>query len=158
MISARLIELIEIHASQLSADVAKDLISNERTPSFRAVRVDELEQRLFRIVHQLGDWIGDFESARIEAEFAEWGGRRFDQNIPLSEIVYAVIVLKRHLHRYVREHGVVEASFPEVEQDYILPMHLHSLQELNNRVGLFFDEALYHLARGFEREGRRVRE
>jgi hypothetical protein len=34
----------------------------------------------------------------------------------------------------------------------VLPMHLHSLQELNTRVGQFFDEAIYHLARGYEAE------
>ena len=32
-------------------------------------------------------------------------------------------------------------------------MHLHGLQELNGRVGEFFDEALYHLARGYEHQG-----
>jgi len=33
-------------------------------------------------------------------------------------------------------------------------MHLHSLQDLNVRVGEFFDEALYFLARGHEAEAR----
>ena len=35
--------------------------------------------------------------------------------------------------------------------DYILPMHLHSLQQLNEQVGAFFDEALFQLALGYER-------
>jgi hypothetical protein len=91
----------------------------------------------------------------VQAEFADWGRRRFGQGIALSEIVYAILVLKQHLRRYIRDHGLVEASFPRVEQDYVLPMHLNSLQELNTQVGLFFDEALYHLARGYE-EGSRT--
>jgi len=41
-----------------------------------------------------------------------------------------------------------------IEGDYVLPMHLHSLQDLNVRVGEFFDEALYFLARGHEAEAR----
>jgi hypothetical protein len=65
--------------------------------------------------------------------------------------VFAIVILKQHLRRYVREHGLVEASFPRVDGDYVLPMHLHSLQELNTQIGLFFDEALYHLAQGYER-------
>ena len=48
------------------------------------------------------------------------------------------------------DNGLVDAAFPRVESDYVLPLHLHSLQELNLRVGRFFDEALYNLARGFE--------
>ena len=156
MIAERLVELIEINAARLSADVATDLASNERTRGFSAVRRSELEERIFQIVHHLGDWIADRRSERVKTEFAEWGRRRFGQGIALSEIIYAIIVLKQHLRRYIHDHGLIEASFPRVEQDYVLPMHLNSLQELNAQVDLFFDEALYHLSRGYE-EGARTR-
>src|SRR4051812_30922416 len=150
MISAKLIELIEIHAGQLTSDVARDLTTNKRTPGFHTVPRESLEQRVFQIYHHLGNWIGEPKNDRVETEFAEWGRRRFDQGIPLSEIVYTIIVLKHHLRRYIGDHGLIDASFPVVENDYVLPMHLHSLQDLNVRVGEFFDEALYHLARGYE--------
>jgi hypothetical protein len=143
MISAKLIELIEIHADRLGSDVARDLATNARTRGFRTVPAEDLRQRLFQIVHHLGDWIGDPRAERVRAEFEEWGARRFDQKIPLSEIVYAIVILKQHLHRYIADHGLVDAAFPRVERDYVLPMHLHGLQELNNTVGRFFDEALY---------------
>src|SRR5262245_33775376 len=150
MVSATLIELIELHASRLTADASRDLLANERTRSFRTVSLEDLEPRVFELFHHLGSWIGDPKDDRVQAEFEEWGRRRFGQRIPLSEIVYAVILLKSHLRRYIRDHGLVEASFPRVEGDYVLPMHLHSLQELNARVGEFFDKALYYLARGYE--------
>jgi hypothetical protein len=152
MIAAKLIELIEIHASQLTSDVARDLAANSRTRGFGAVRQRDLEQRVFQIFHELGDWIGDPGGSRVQLEFEEWGRRRFGEGIPLSDVVYAVILIKQHLRRYIHDHGLVDAAFPRVESDYILPMHLHSLQELNTRVGQFFDEALYHLARGHEAE------
>ena len=154
MISAKIVELIEIHASRMAGDAAEDLAANPRTAGFRAVSRQELERRIFQIFHHLGNWIGDPKSSRVEAEFSDWGSRRFDQGIPISEIVYAIIVLKQHLRRYIRDNGLVEAAFPRSENDYVLPMHLHSLQELNIRVGEFFDEALYCLARGYETEAR----
>lgn len=156
MIAAKLVELIEIHANQLSRDVARDLATNPRTPGFRPVSHQELQDRVFQIFHHLGNWIGDPKSASVEAEFAEWGRRRFEQGIPISEVVYAIIVLKQHLRRYISDNGLVDAAFPRIDSDYVLPMHLHSLQELNTRVGQFFDEALYHLARGYEKASRRV--
>lgn len=156
MISAKLVELIEIHASRLTKDVAQDLATNPRTPGFRAVPRQELEDRVFQIFHHLGNWIGDARSMKVEAEFSEWGHRRFDQGIPISEVVYAIIVLKQHLRRYIRDHGLVDAAFPPTDREYVLPMHLHSLQDLNTRVGEFFDEALYHLARGYEHAARQV--
>lgn len=156
MISAKLIELIEIHATHLTKDVTSDLSTNDRTRGFRAVPVEDLEQRIFQILHHLGNWIGDPKSERVQTEFSQWGSRRFDQGIPLSEIVYAIIVLKQHLRRYIHDNGLVDASFPRTESEYVLPMHLHSLQDLNVRVGQFFDEALYHLACGYEAESRRA--
>ncbi|HKW02754.1 MAG TPA: hypothetical protein VJN96_23225 [Vicinamibacterales bacterium] len=150
MLSANLIELISIHASRLTSDVALDLSTNERTSGFRTVPLKDLEPRIYELFHHLGSWIGDPNAVRVREEFSEWGRRRFDQGIPLSEIVYAVILVKHHLRRYIRDNGLLETSVPRAESDYILPLQLHSVQDLNHRVGEFFDEALYHLARGYE--------
>jgi hypothetical protein len=154
LIAAKLVELIEIHASRFTSDVVRDLVTNERTRGFRAVRPQELEQRIFQIVHHLGNWIGDPKSATVQAEFTDWGRRRFEQGIPLSEIMYAVIILKQHLGRYILDNGLVDAAFPRIDSDYVLPMHLNSLQDLNARLGRFFDEALYYLACGYEAEAK----
>jgi hypothetical protein len=157
MIAAKLVELIEIHASPLASEVAQDLITNERTRGFRTVRPQDLEQRLFQLLNHLGNWIGDPRSVKVQAEFTEWGRRRFDQGVPLNEIIYSVILLKQHLRRYIADNGLVDAAFPRVDSDYVLPLHLHSLQELNVRVGQFFDEALYYLACGFEEQAQQAR-
>ena len=156
MISARLIELIENHAPALSHDITHDLVSGERTRGFRAVKRDELEARIFDLLQHLGNWIGEPDSKRVEAEFGDWGRRRFNQGIPLSEILYAIIILKQHLRRYITDHGLVDAAFPRVDGDYVLPMHLQSLQDLHATVDAFFDEALYRLARGYEGAARSV--
>lgn len=150
MIAAKLIELIEIHASRLAAEVAGDLLKNERTTGFRAVKREDLEERIYQIFNHLGNWIGDRKSEQVQAEFSDWGKRRFGQGVPLSEIIYSVIVMKQHLRRYIRDNGLVEAAFPRMEGDLVMPMHMVSLQELNAQVGRFFDEALYHLACGYE--------
>jgi hypothetical protein len=150
MIAAKLVELIEIHARQLTTDIARDLATNDRTRGFRDVRPQEVEQRVFQILNHLGNWMGAPHSDTVKKEFMDWGRRRFDQGIPLSELFFAVVLIKRHLRSYIRDHGLVDAAFPRVEQDYVLPLHLHSLQELHAQVDHFFDEALYDLAIGYE--------
>jgi hypothetical protein len=157
VIAAQLVDLIEIHADHITSDVTKDLITNSRTRGFRAVRAEDLEQRIFQILNHLGNWVGDPRSDSVQAEFADWGRRRFDQGIPLSELIYGIIVLKQHLRRYISDNGLVDAAFARVEGDYVLPLHLHSLHEFNTRVGQFFDEALYDLACGYEEQARRTR-
>src|SRR5262245_23330267 len=150
MISSKLIELIENHAIRLARDITHDLMSSERTRGFRTVKRDDLESRIFDLLQHLGDWVGEPDSERVQAEFGEWGRRRFNQGIPLSEILYGIIILKQHLRRYIHENGLVDAAFPRMDGDYVLPMHLQSLQDLHTTVETFFDEALYRLACGYE--------
>jgi len=150
MTSAHVIELIEIHADRLTNEVARNLVGHARTTGFRRVRADELEQRIFQILHELGTWIGSPKSERVQAEFSDWGRRRFEEGIPLSEIVYAVLLLKGTLRRYIRDNGLVEESMSRVYGDEVLPVHLHGLMELNSQVNEFFDEAIYHLCAGYE--------
>ena len=157
MLAAKLVELIEHQARRLTRDVVQDLITNTRTSGFRRVPPAELEQRVLQLLNRLGDWIGDPKSERMQAEFTDWGRRRFDQGIALSELIYAVIIIKQHLRSYIRDNGLIDAAFPRVESEYVLPFHLHSLQELNASVGQFFDEALYNLACGYEERSRSQR-
>lgn len=156
MIASKLVELLELHAERFTGDVVRDLVTNERTRGFRAVDPEDLTQRTFQIVHHLGNWIGAPTSEMVHAEFADWGRRRFNEGIPLSEIMYAVLLLKQHMRRYFLDNALLEAVFPGVEDDFVLPMQLYGLQELNGRLSLFFDEALYHLACGYEAEAKRA--
>jgi hypothetical protein len=72
--------------------------------------------------------------------------------VPISEIVYVLLLTKQHLRRYIRDHGLVDFEGDRMMPDELLPLELHSIQELNYQVGEFFDRALYHLARGYEAE------
>jgi len=155
MISTRLIQLIENHAGELTRDVVKDLVSNTRTPHFRAVPREELDERIGGLYRNLGNWIGAPDDEAVRVAYEDWGRRRFRQDILISEIVYALLVAKHHLRRFVRDHGLVEFSGDRVAPGELLPVQLNAVQELNGMVGEFFDRALYHLVRGWEMEAAR---
>jgi hypothetical protein len=152
MLAARLIQLIETYSEGLTREVLQDLATNPRTRSFRIVPQGELESRVGHLYRNLGAWISDPRDDAVRSEYEEWGRRRFRQGIPLSEIVYALLLVKHHLRRYIRDHGFVEFSADPVASGEFLPIHLYGVQELNYTVGEFFDQALYYLARGYEAE------
>ncbi len=77
----------------------------------------------------------------------------FRQGVPLSELVYALILVKYHLRRYVRTHGLVEFSGDPAVAGEFLPIHLHGIQEFNYMVDEFLGRAPY-LAFGYEGEAR----
>jgi len=152
MLGARLLQLIQAHAGSLTNEVIMDLRTNERTPSFRRVSLPNLESRIGALFSNLGRWIGDSDESAVRAEYEDMGRRRFREGVPVSEIVYVLLLMKQHLRRYIRDHGLVDFAGDRMMPDELLPLELHSIQELNYQVGEFFDRALYHLARGYEAE------
>lgn len=150
MLATRLIQLIEAHAESLTQATIQDLLNNERTRSFHQVPRSELESRVAAIYRDLGRWIGDPDENAVRDEFEYWGRARSHQGIPLSQVVYGVIVTKQHLRRFIREHGMVMFAGDRVSPGEVVPVQLYGIQELNYMVGDFFDNALYYLTRGYE--------
>jgi hypothetical protein len=135
----------------LAGDVARDLMTNPRTTGFARVNRQELEERLFNLLHHLGNWISDRRSENVQMEFADWGRRRFNQGIPISEIVFAIVILKQHLRRYVREHGLVEHRSHAWTATTCCRCTCTACRTSTRRSVCSSDEALYHLAVGYER-------
>ena len=158
MLAARLLQLIQGHAGPLTRRVVDDLTTNERTTALRRLDPADVESRVATFFFNLGQWIGDADENAVRSEYEEMGKVRFREHVPLSELVYALLISKHHLRQYIREHGLVDFAGDRVVPEELLPIELYSIQELNDRVGEFFDRALYHLARGYETEAARTRE
>lgn len=150
MLTVRLIKLIETHADSLTRAVVADILTNDHTRSHLSIPEEELTTRVLRLFQNLGNWIGESKDDAICTEYEEWGRIRCRQGIPLSEIIYSLILTKKHLRRYIREHGFVEFSGDKFASGELVPFELYSIQELNYAVGDFFDRALYYLTRGYE--------
>jgi hypothetical protein len=157
MLGARLLLLIQSHAGPLTRETLEDITTNDRTPSFRRLRQPELETRVALLFNNLAKWIGDPSDEAVRGEYEEMGRTRFREGVPLSELIFSIILTKKHLRRYIREHGLLDFAGDRVAPDELLPLALHSVQELNYQVGEFFDRALFHLARGYELEAGRPR-
>jgi hypothetical protein len=152
MIGSRLLLLIQAHAGALTSEAVKDLTSHERTASFRRLNPADVEARVSALYNNLGKWIGEPDENAVRTEYEEMGRHRFREGVRVSELVYALLITKRHLRRYIREHGSADFAGDRVSPVELLPLELHSIQELNYQVGEFFDRALYHLVRGYEAE------
>lgn len=150
MLSPRLIKLIETHAESLAHEVVEDVQTNEHTRSLVRIPKEELGSRVLTLYRNLGNWIGDPNDDAIRHEYEEWGRIRCQQGIPMSEIAFCLILIKKHLRMYIREHATVVFSGDRFVSGEMVPLELYSIQELNYVVGDFFDRALYYLLCGYE--------
>jgi hypothetical protein len=154
MFSIHLIKLIEDHAESLTREVIQDLRTNEQTPSQKRIPEEELGSRIFALYKNLGNWIGDPKDDAIRAEYEGWGNIRRQQGVPPSELAYCLILTKKHLRRYIREHWSLAFPGDRIATRELAPLELYSIQELNYLVGDFFDRALYYLLRGYETQAK----
>lgn len=141
MLSARLVKVIEEHAEQLTRGVLKDLASNDRTPAFHRLPPEELHRRVYDVYHNLGRWLGAKTEEQLEATYGGLGRARCAEGVPLSEVVYALVLIKDHLREYIRAVGLVDSA-----------VELYLEEELHLSIGHFFDRALYHVVKGYEAE------
>jgi hypothetical protein len=75
----------------------------------------------------------------MEQHYRDLGRRRCEEGIPLHEVVYALILSKKHLLIYARDQGQGGSA-----------IEIYGEQELVNRVDQFYDDALYFTAAGYE--------
>ena len=157
MLPVKLVKLIETHAESLTREVVEDLVTNQHTPAFHSLVKSDLEPRIFKLYHNLGNWIADSNDNAICTEYEEWGRIRCHQGIPVSEIVYSLILTKKHLRRYIRDHDYIGFTNDRKTSGELTTLELYGIQQLNYAVGDFFDQALYYLARGYESQAKMER-
>jgi hypothetical protein len=140
MLAYRLVRLIETHSASLSAGLLAKVQSSELTRSYRNVPAEDLKDRVGEIYSHLGEWLLGKSSFDIERRYEEIGARRVHQGVPVSELIWVIILTKENLWEFLKKE-----SLPERPSDAF--GELEMLQLLDQ----FFDRAIYYASVGFER-------
>ncbi len=140
MISQSLVELIEKNAEKLSKEWLRDVRENANTPYYRTFDEDRLYQRAYEMYKNLGQFLSvktpKEQSARY---YRKYGQDRCREGFPLAQLIYSFILFRRHLWLFVLHVGFFDTAY-----------ELLKAMELNNRVILFFDRAVYNMALGYQ--------
>lgn len=139
----RLIRIIECHSRQLADELLTRVQNSNHLPSYNKVPESELKQRVYEIYSHLGQWLITAPEADIARQYTEIGARRFRQGVPLSELLWAIILTKDNLWDFLNRE-----SWPGFEVE-VLAEH-----EMFRVIDQFFNRAMYHATRGFERAER----
>lgn len=142
MIYSKLVKLIEDNQAELTRRSLKDLIDREETKCYRSVQPEMLTERVSDVFSRLVSWLNkERQSGDVQRYYTDLGKRRFHEGIPLSEVVIAFMLLKRHLWLFVTEKQFFDSTY-----------ECYQALELNNRVVLFFDRVIYFAVKGYEEE------
>src|SRR5215468_7066802 len=136
----RLVRMIETHSSELASALLNRVRSSDATPDYYLVPDEDLRERVYEIYRHLGDWLISRDEFDLEQRYEKIGARRAKQNVPLSQVVWAIILTKDNLWEFLKLHSEMDRpveAFGELEMLQILD--------------LFFDRAIYFAAVGYEK-------
>jgi hypothetical protein len=139
MVSSKFVQMIESHSDQIAERVLRRVRQDSRFSHMAGLPETELKDACHRVLRNLGHWLTASADAEIERYYQERGRVRADEEVPLSEAVFFLIVLKEKMLDYIRDQGFTQNT-----------VDLYAEEELEHQVGRFFDSATYNLIRGYE--------
>jgi hypothetical protein len=146
MITFRLVRLIESHSEALASSLLYKVQNSPFTKSYGKVPPDELKERVRGVYEHLGDWLLGKKDVDIERRYRAIGARRFHQNVPLNELVWAIVLTRENLWEFLTWESGLDR-----------PIEVFAELELLHLVGQFFDRAVFYSAAGYEEARRAVR-
>jgi 8-oxo-dGTP diphosphatase len=139
MLSDALVPLVRDHADEIAQLWIDEVRSNPTTPSYRGVDPEALRRDAVRALTQFGRWLGGDRAEReIRDFYRAIGARRRAAGFDLVEVLSSLMLLRKHVWSYAHARGVWPGS-----------LEAYRVLELDRRLVLFFDRAMYHAARGF---------
>ena len=140
MLSHQLIHLMEEHWQGITSGVIQAIRQRPETPHVAKLPQGEMESWGRDLLRNLGTWL-DGRDEEIGRRYELVGALRFHESVPAAEFVFTLHILKNRLIVFAREHGF-----------YASAVEIYAEEELEYRIGLFFDHLVYHLVKGYERE------
>ena len=98
-----------------------------------------MKQRVYEIYRHLGDWLLGKSEFDIEKRYLEIGARRAQQNVPISQLVWTIVLTKENLWEYLKKEAVMDR-----------PTEVFGELEMLQMLDQFFDRAIYYGAVGYE--------
>ena len=145
MVSRTLIQMIEDHCESITARIVRKLREDPQLPQMGKLPDSELRDRAQEVVQNLGHWLVPGQEGEITRRYELLGRRRHEESIPLHEVVRALHILKDSILDHVHEQGLGRTA-----------LEIYAEEALEQRVGRFFDSAVYHVICGYEGAMHRV--
>ncbi|MCK4413172.1 MAG: NUDIX domain-containing protein [Candidatus Eisenbacteria sp.] len=140
LLSDALVALIRDHAGEIADAWLEDVRSNPTTPSYGSYDPQELLGRGEQALSQFSRWLrGDEAEQEIRDFYRRLGAQRGAEGFAPHEVVSSLTLLRKHVWLFARRQGMWER-----------PIDVYRVLELDRRLVLFFDRAVYQTIKGFQ--------
>src|SRR5215470_8770420 len=139
MLAYYFVRLIETHSDALASKLLNKVQQSGSTRAYSGVLSFVMQKTVYEIYEHLGEWLLGKKEVDIERRYREIGARRYHQQVPLNELIWAIVLTKQNLWEFLTWESIVDG-----------PMRVFGELEVVQIVGQFFDRAIYYAAMGYE--------
>jgi hypothetical protein len=141
IVASKLIKVIEKNSDTIADKWVDEVTTSPYTRSYWNVSREELHERATSICDRIGYFLGRrLAKERLASFYRRVGESRKAQGYQVEEVVMALLLLKRQIWLFVLQEGFLSAN-----------LELYQALELNNRVVLYFDRAIYFVTQAYSR-------
>jgi hypothetical protein len=142
LLSDKLARLIETHTDPLMKRWLEEVCADPAITSLCDAKIDYMRGRMSSVLFHLREWI-NYDTTKIEIgrRYAVEGKEYFKQEMPLCEIIRSLILLKKKIWSFSLNESSIDSAY-----------ELYQISDLNERIIIFFDQALYYITRGYMEE------
>jgi hypothetical protein len=139
MLSGKLIHLIEAHYKEITNRIIREIWRHPDLVQLRRLPEAELRERSQIILENFGGWLASEKEESLAKQQETIGMLRYEQGVPLDEVVRALCLIKYNIVDFVEEQGIPKD-----------PLGLYAEEELEHRISRFFDTLIIHVVRGYQ--------
>lgn len=145
ILSSRLIRLIEEHGDQIITNAIAQIRRDPEMTHVQAVLDNELRAWGRDLLLHLGHWLAAGLEEDLARRYERIGRLLQERDAPLDQSLRALFLIREKVEDYVEEQGVTKTT-----------IELYAEEELERRLGRFFDLLAIHMTRGYVRALRKV--
>ena len=139
MLSGKLVHMIESHWDPIMTRVIEQVRREPQMSHTRALVESELRDWGQTLLQNLGHWLDVGNEEDLARKYESLGRLRCEEEVPLHESVHALCITREKVLDFVEEHIFAKNV-----------LELYAEEELERRLGRFFDLLTVHLVKGYE--------
>jgi hypothetical protein len=136
----KLIEVTEHHAVDISKQWCNAVRTNPRTPTYHKMSAEACFPRAVDFYKNLRRiYFSERPYTEVQQYFSTYAEQAYKESIPLSEAIYALIMMRRHMWLYADFQAIFVTG----------PDHQQAVESITKTIRLF-DHGTYLVARKYE--------
>jgi hypothetical protein len=139
VLSDELVKIIDARSNDLAYVWYEDVSKSQYTPHIKTLSRDEGLNMSLKVLKKLSDWLKPGVKGETRQTFVRFGEQSYFKGFKMDEMIQLLILLKRHIWLHLLAEGIMTTN-----------IEVYQALDVNNKVVLFFDRAIYFSLIGFQ--------